>query len=122
MKNILLLILVCLGNMWTLKAQEHPVIYASASDKATILQKIADEEWAKEAFTKIRGNVEKYADRHTADPQWIISRLAMYWKEGERYTQCYLKIRIGIEGKEMHLFLQFVCRVCVLGINIIMFL
>ena len=93
MKNILLLILVCLGNMWTLKAQEHPVIYASASDKATILQKIADEEWAKEAFTKIRGNVEKYADRHTADPQWIIS-----------------------------LFLQFVCRVCVLGINIIMFL
>ena len=36
MKNILLLILVCLGNMWTLKAQEHPVIYASASDKATI--------------------------------------------------------------------------------------
>lgn len=91
MKNILLLILVCLGNMWTLKAQEHPVIYASASDKATILQKIADEEWAKEAFTKIRGNVEKYADRHTADPQWIISRLAMYWKEGERYTQCYLK-------------------------------
>ena len=91
MKNILLLILVCLGNMWTLKAQEHPVIYASASDKATIQQKIADEEWAKEAFTKIRGNVEKYADRHAADPQWIISRLAMYWKEGERYTQCYLK-------------------------------
>ena len=43
MKNILLLILVCLGNMWTLKAQEHPVIYASASDKATIQQKIADE-------------------------------------------------------------------------------
>lgn len=39
MKNILLLILVCLGNMWTLKAQEHPVIYASASDKATIQQK-----------------------------------------------------------------------------------
>lgn len=34
---------------------------------------------------------EKYADRHAADPQWIISRLAMYWKEGERYTQCYLK-------------------------------
>ena len=30
-------------------------------------------------------------DRHAADPQWIISRLAMYWKEGERYTQCYLK-------------------------------
>ena len=91
MKNILLLIVVCLGNMWTLKAQGHPVIYASASDKETIQQKIADEEWAKEAFNKIRGNVEKYADRHAADPQWIISRLAMYWKEGERYTQCYLK-------------------------------
>ena len=69
MKNILLLIVVCLGNMWTLKAQGHPVIYASASDKETIQQKIADEEWAKEAFNKIRGNVEKYADRHAADPQ-----------------------------------------------------
>ena len=33
----------------------------------------------------------KYVDRHQTDPEWITSRLAMYWKDGERYTQCYLK-------------------------------
>ena len=52
MKNILLLIVVCLGNMWTLKAQGHPVIYASASDKETIQQKIADENGQKKRLIK----------------------------------------------------------------------
>lgn len=33
----------------------------------------------------------KYVDRHQTDPEWITFRLAMYWKDGERYTQCYLK-------------------------------
>lgn len=91
MKNILLFIAIWTGSMWALKAQDHPCIYASASDKIAIQQKIANEAWAKESFQQIRGKVEKYVDRHVTDPQWIISRLAMYWKEGERYTQCYLK-------------------------------
>ena len=91
MKNILLLIAVCVGCVWTLEAKEHPCIYVSASDKTFIQHKITHEVWAKEAFQKIRERVGKYADRHVTDPQWIISRLAMYWKDGERYTQCYLK-------------------------------
>lgn len=91
MKSILLLIAVCIGSIWTLKAEEHPCMYASASDKASIQHKVANEAWAKEAFQKIRERVEKYADRHVTDSRWIISRLAMYWKDGERYTQCYLK-------------------------------
>ena len=32
-----------------------------------------------------------YVDRHQSDPQWLLSRMAMYWKEGEHYTQCYIK-------------------------------
>lgn len=91
MKSILLLIAVCIGSIWTLEAKEHPCMYASASDKASIQHKVTNEAWAKEAFQKIRERVEKYADRHVTDPRWIISRLAMYWKDGERYTQCYLK-------------------------------
>ena len=47
--------------------------------------------WARDAFSKIRKRVEKYVNRHVDDPEWIVSRLAMYWKDGERYTQCYLK-------------------------------
>ena len=72
-------------------SQQHPSIYVSRDDRAKVLSKIEKESWAKEAFAGIRAEVEKYADRHQKDPEWIVSRLAMYWKEGERYTQCYLK-------------------------------
>ncbi len=85
---LLTLIFVCTG--WV-QAQQHPCIYTSPADKGTIQQKIAAEPWAKEAFERIRSQVEKYADHHVTDPEWIVSRLSMYWKEGERYTQCYLK-------------------------------
>lgn len=71
--------------------REHPCIYVSPSDRSRIQQKVRTEPWAREAFSKIRGRVEKLAERHVEDPRWIVSRLAMYWKEGERYTQCYLK-------------------------------
>lgn len=72
-------------------AQQHPCIYASASDKTLLQQKIARESWASEAFRRIQSKIESYVDRHVTDPDWITSRLAMYWKDGERYTQCYLK-------------------------------
>ena len=68
-----------------------PLCLCFSSDKVTVRQKVKNEPWAGEAFAAIRSKVEKYVDRHQTDPEWIISRLAMYWKEGERYTQCYLK-------------------------------
>lgn len=66
--------------------------------------KSENEPWAGEAFAAIRSKVEKYVDRHQTDPEWITSRLAMYWKDGERYTQCYLKNRIGTMERGMLLF------------------
>ena len=69
----------------------HPHIYADDADKASIRQMIADEEWASMVFQRLKDKVEPYADRHVADPEWLVSRLAMYWKDGEHYTQCYLK-------------------------------
>ena len=80
-----------MGCMLAVQAQQHPCVYVSPSDKVTVRQKVKNEPWAGEAFAAIRSKVEKYVDRHQTDPEWIISRLAMYWKEGERYTQCYLK-------------------------------
>lgn len=70
---------------------QHPRIYVSPEDHASICAKIDNETWAKNSFDALRRSVEKYVDRHIDDPEWIVSRLAMYWKEGERYTQCYLK-------------------------------
>lgn len=72
-------------------SEQHPRLYVSDSDHSAIVEKINCNDWARAAFSKIKSKIEPYADRHTTDPEWIVSRLAMYWKEGEHYTQCYLK-------------------------------
>lgn len=74
-----------------LNAQQHPCLYANSTDRPSILSKITEEEWAKTAWNHLLQEITPYADKHQTDPEWIVSRLAMYWKEGERYTQCYLK-------------------------------
>lgn len=75
----------------SVREREHPCIYVSSSERAEIQRKVNETSWARDAFSKIRKRVEKYVNRHVDDPEWIVSRLAMYWKDGERYTQCYLK-------------------------------
>lgn len=56
-----------------------------------IRQKIENNSWADSIYTKLSSKITPIANRHLEDPEWIVSRLAMYWKDGERYTQCYLK-------------------------------
>ncbi|WP_372753912.1 hypothetical protein [Labilibaculum sp.] len=72
-------------------AQIHPCLYAKNEDRTAILAKIKNEEWAKKAWENLQEKINPYVDRHQSDPEWITSRLAMYWKDGERYTQCYIK-------------------------------
>lgn len=72
-------------------AVTHPSIYVSDSDKPLIREKIEHCDWAKEAYNRLKDKVNPYVERHRTNPEWIVSRIAMYWKEGERYTQCYLK-------------------------------
>ena len=85
--GIILLFQVVVSSLWAI----HPRIYVSDSDRVAIKQKISDQTWAKEAFERIKHKIDPYVERHQSEPEWIVSRLAMYWKEGERYTQCYLK-------------------------------
>lgn len=87
----LVCIVLCLCACAGILAQGHPRIYASASDKEAIRKKIADEEWAGNVYSRLKEKIDPYVERHLNDPEWIVSRLAMYWKDGERYTQCYLK-------------------------------
>ena len=91
MKNIILILVIWLGCTLGLHAGQHPCLYVSSADRTAIREKIEREPWAKNAFARIRSWVEGYADRHITDPEWMVSRFAMYWKDGERYTQCYLK-------------------------------
>ena len=77
--------------LFPLCASEHPRIYVSDSERELVKEKIAHQPWAKDVYLRLKDKIDPYVKRHQTDSEWIVSRLAMYWKEGERYTQCYLK-------------------------------
>ena len=58
---------------------EHPRIYVTNKQKAAFTEKLNQSEWAKSSFDAIKNGVEKHVDRHLTDPEWIISRMQMYW-------------------------------------------
>ncbi len=72
------------------KVDGFPTIYISEGDHAAVLDKIESEPWAKTSYEAMLSKIGPMVERHKTDPEWITSRLAMYWKDGERYTQCYL--------------------------------
>lgn len=72
-------------------AGSHPRLFAENKDRAEILKKIENQEWANKSWNSLKKEIDPYVDRHVKDPQWIVSRLAMYWKKGEHFTQCYIK-------------------------------
>ncbi|GGZ13616.1 hypothetical protein GCM10007049_01780 [Echinicola pacifica] len=69
----------------------HPVLFGAQYDRSALEQKIRNNGWAEESWEALLAEVDPYVSRHQTDPDWIVSRLAMYWKEGEHYTQCYIK-------------------------------
>ncbi len=68
----------------------HPRLYVSDGDHKAIVDKISSDAWAKSSFEAMVEKLEPLVEQHKTDPKWITSRMSMYWKEGERYTQCYL--------------------------------
>ncbi|MEN6324392.1 MAG: hypothetical protein ABFD09_13035 [Proteiniphilum sp.] len=79
MKNIILLfcLVLVIGNG---QAQvKHPRLYISDENKSSFIKKIESVEWAKLSYEGIKSKVEPYVDRHVSDPEWIISRMQMYW-------------------------------------------
>jgi hypothetical protein len=73
------------------KSGSHPQIFADKSDREAVITKLKSEAWAKDSWATLLGEITPYIERHTEDPEWIVSRLAMYWKAGEHFTQCYIK-------------------------------
>ena len=50
MKNILVTFILWIGCMSAVQAQQHPCVYVSPADRASVLQKVKNEPWAGEAF------------------------------------------------------------------------
>ena len=91
---IIILGLTLMLNGTLLKAQQsgdHPRLFAAKDDRQAILHKIENEAWAKASWNKLLKAIDVHVNRHINDPEWMVSRLAMYWKDGERFTQCYIK-------------------------------
>lgn len=93
MKFRLLFSLLCLFviGIRAQNIQNHPRLYVQDGDRTKLLQKIKNEDWAQSSWNKILEEINPYVNRHKTDSEWIVSRLAMYWKPGEHFTQCYIK-------------------------------
>lgn len=69
---------------------EHPQIFLSTETDARLDNLLESEDWAAASFDAITDRIEPLVDRHQTDPEWILSRMGMFWTEGERYTQVYI--------------------------------
>ncbi|MDB2463061.1 hypothetical protein N9W61_03065, partial [Algibacter sp.] len=92
-KILVLIFTLFLASMYgyAQKQTNHPQVFANQNDKAQLLSKIENEDWAKASWNTLLTEINPHVNRHVDNPEWIVSRLAMYWKDGEHFTQCYIK-------------------------------
>ena len=70
------------------RAQDtHPHILVTPSDKAIILEKINQHDWAKKVFEEMQNTVRPYVERHQTNPEWILSRYLMNRVPGKRRSR-----------------------------------
>ncbi len=74
-----LLIILCLFQLLAV-AQDHPRIYITDAQKKGFLHRIEESERVGVFMDELKAHVAPYVDRHQTDPEWIVSRMQMYWK------------------------------------------
>lgn len=79
MKNLFILLNLMLLISSCKRELPHPRIYITDNKKSAFIEKINTVEWAKSSYEAVKDGVEKHVDRHVTDPEWIISRMQMYW-------------------------------------------
>lgn len=60
--------------------QGYPRLYITQSEKKDLQKTIKKEAWAKDVLNGIHKRIDEHVERHVLDPEWIVSRLQMYWK------------------------------------------
>jgi hypothetical protein len=66
-----------------------PRILVTNGDKQNVLSKIENQEWAKKLYGDMLKKIEPIAERHTEQPDWILSRYQMHRIPGKHYTDFY---------------------------------
>lgn len=69
--------------------QDHPRVLATPEGKKETWKLIKKEAWAQDVFNKLKERTEVYTRRTESQPDWLLSRLAMYWKS--HATEVYVK-------------------------------
>lgn len=70
-------------------SQEHPRYLTDVKGKEATRKLINDEPWAKDIFEKLQKRTDVYTRLTEAQPEWLFSRLAMYWES--HATDVYIK-------------------------------
>lgn len=91
-KNGLVVLLLCLIGFFAKAQTESPIplpehqeqgyprLYITQEGKKALQKTIKKEAWAQEVLAGIHKRIDAYVERHVDDPEWIVSRLQMYWK------------------------------------------
>ena len=72
------------------EGRQHPHLLTDDSQRAAVLQRIEREPWARSVYQRLCQRIDPIVEHTEKEPDWLLSRLAMYWRRGEHYTQCYL--------------------------------
>ena len=67
----------------------HPRYLTHPQGREEVLDLIGREAWAKDVFDKLKQRTDVYVNRTDTQPDWLYSRLAMYWKS--HATDVYVK-------------------------------
>lgn len=90
-KLAIIIIYICLGN-WTFSQemkkiplpknleQDYPRLYITQDEKNALEKTIQQEDWARNVLEGIHQRIDEHVKRHVDDPEWMVSRLQMYWK------------------------------------------
>lgn len=68
--------------------QGHPRLMTTDYQKVELQQKINEEAWAQEVLKGITNRIDPYVERTQQQPDWLYSRLMMYWKS--KATNVYI--------------------------------
>lgn len=58
----------------------YPRLYLTQAEKSDLKTTIQQEDWAQDVLQGIHQRIDEYVARHVNDPEWMVSRLQMYWK------------------------------------------
>ncbi len=93
MTKYIAILTLLLGFSWQVKGQEteqiplpenlpqgYPRIYITQDEKQDLQKTIQNEAWAQKVLEGIHQRIDEHVERHVSDPEWMPSRLQMYWK------------------------------------------